>query len=153
MTQNAAGSGEAQARPAPGPTEPVRELLDPNRLAMLRELDSSLRELDSSGAHAAGTTGSLLRDLVDAFVATVPADVADLRAAGEHDDATAMHEVAHHLKGAAMTLGLAAMAALCAEIETLASSGALVSACDLIPRLEEEFDRARSALDAAVSSR
>jgi HPt (histidine-containing phosphotransfer) domain-containing protein len=112
-----------------------------------------LRELDSSGAHAAGMTGSLLRDLVDGFLASAPVAVADLRAAAERDDATAMQEVAHHLKGAAVTLGLAAMAALCAEVETLVSSGALMSARGLIPRLEEELDGARSALDAAVSSR
>jgi hypothetical protein len=44
------------------------------------------------------------------------------------------------------------LAALCVDVETLSGAGALEPARELVPRLEAELDRARKALDAAVSS-
>ncbi len=134
----------AAVPPDLGPTGPVRQLVDPDRLAVLRALDSS-------GPNPAGVTSSLVRVLVDGFLVSAPADIARLRAAAGRDDATTMQEVVHHLKGAAMTLGLPGMAALCTEIEAMVHAGAFRSARDLVPHLETELDAARSALDAAAS--
>jgi HPt (histidine-containing phosphotransfer) domain-containing protein len=116
-------------------------VLDPDRLAELGELDSS------------GNGSALFGTLVDCFLASGPADLADLRAAIQRGDATAVEHVAHRLKGAAGTLGSAGLVRLCQELEALASAGGLPPTGDLLWRLEQEFDRVTSVLDAVVPRR
>jgi CheY-like chemotaxis protein/HPt (histidine-containing phosphotransfer) domain-containing protein len=117
------------------------DVLDPDRLAELRHLD------------ATGNGSALVGRLVDCFLASAPADLADLRAAVERGDATAVDHVAHRLKGAAGTLGSARLVDLCQELETLAGAGRLPPADDLLWRVEQEFDRVTSVLDAVVPRR
>jgi CheY-like chemotaxis protein/HPt (histidine-containing phosphotransfer) domain-containing protein len=121
----------------PATTEPPREVLDHRRLDSLRELD------DGQGSR-------LLTRLVAAFLSGAPADLAGLRAAVERGDARAMGDVAHHLKGAAATLGGSRIVELCEDIESLAGADAVASAAGLLGPLGEELDRARTALAAAV---
>jgi CheY-like chemotaxis protein/HPt (histidine-containing phosphotransfer) domain-containing protein len=117
------------------------EVLDPDRLAELRHLD------------ATGNGSALVGRLVDAFLASAPADLAELRAAIQRGDATAVHHVAHRLKGAAGTLGSTGMVEVCQELEALARAGRLPPADDLLWRVEQEFDRVTSVLDAVVPRR
>jgi HPt (histidine-containing phosphotransfer) domain-containing protein len=118
---------------------PLQEVLDLDRLAELRQLDSA-----ESGSE-------FLRMLIDCFLTRAPADLARLRAAAERGDATAVYSVAHRLKGAAATIGSPGMVDACQELEALASAGALASAPELLCRLEQEFGRVTSALDVVVS--
>ena len=71
----------------------------------------------------------------------------------ERGDAITAGSVAHHLKGAAATLGSPGVVDLCEDIETLADADALASAGDLLGRLEEELDRVRDALATVVPRR
>jgi two-component system sensor histidine kinase/response regulator len=98
------------------------EVLDPDRLAELRHLDST-----ENGS-------ALVGRLVDAFLASAPADLADLRAAIQRGDATAVDHVAHRLKGAAGTLGSTGMVEVCEEVEALARAGRLPPPDDLLWR-------------------
>jgi two-component system sensor histidine kinase/response regulator len=123
------------------PAESAREVLDPDRLAELGQLDSS------------GNGSMVVGWLVDGFLARVPADLADLRAAVQRGDATAVGRVAHRLRGTTGTLGSTGMAGLCEQLEVLARAGELPPAGDLLCRLEQEFDRVTSVLDAVVARR
>ena len=120
--------------------ESAAEVLDPDRLAELGELDSPGNR-------------SLVGRLAECFLARGPADLADLRAAVQRGDATAVAQIAHRLKGAAAALGSAGLVNLCQELEALARTDAVPPADDLLRRVEQEFDRVTSALDAAVGRR
>ena len=118
--------------------ESARDVLDPDRLAELRLLDS------------AGDGSEFLRMLVDCFLTRAPADLASLRAAVQRGDTTAMTDLAHRLKGAAATLGSPNIVNLCQELEGLASTGGLAPARELLCCLEQEFARVTTALDVAA---
>jgi two-component system, sensor histidine kinase and response regulator len=128
-------------RPAAAAAAPPADVLDRARIAALMELDQ-----DGQGSR-------LLTRLAAAFLTGAPADLAGLRAAVERGDATAVGEVAHHLKGAAATLGSGAVVDLCQDLEALAGADALGSAGDLLGRLERELGRVRDALAAIVPGR
>jgi CheY-like chemotaxis protein/HPt (histidine-containing phosphotransfer) domain-containing protein len=130
-----------EAPPPPGAAGAAADALDRDRLAALMELDED------------GQGSSLLTRLAAAFLTGAPADLAGLRAAVERGDAAAVGEVAHHLRGAAATLGSGAVVGLCEDIELLAGADALASAGDLLGRLERELDRVRDALAAVVPGR
>jgi two-component system, sensor histidine kinase and response regulator len=130
-----------QAPPAVGAVGAAADALDRDRLAALIELDED------------GQGSSLLTRLAAAFLTLAPADLAGLRAAVERGDAAAVGDVAHHLKGAAATLGSGAVVGLCEDLELLAGAGALVTAGDLLGRLERELDRVRDTLAAVVPER
>ncbi|HYN18745.1 MAG TPA: Hpt domain-containing protein, partial [Actinomycetes bacterium] len=117
------------------------KVLDPDRLTELRHLD------------ATGNGSALVGRLVECFLARGPADLASLRAAAQCGDATAVYHVAHRLKGAAGTLGSTGLVDLCQELEALARAGVLPPADDLLWRLEQEFARVASILDAVVPRR
>jgi two-component system, sensor histidine kinase and response regulator len=125
--------------PAAAGAEPAGEVIDRDRLAALMELDQ-----DGQGSR-------LLTRLAAAFLTGAPADLDGLRAAVERGDAAAVRDVAHHLKGAAATLGSGAVVDLCEDLELLAGADALGSAGDLLGRLEAELDRVRDALAAIVA--
>jgi HPt (histidine-containing phosphotransfer) domain-containing protein len=127
--------------PAAGAAAPATEVLDRDRLAALMELDQ-----DVQGSR-------LLTRLAAAFFRGAPADLAGLRTAVERGDAAALGDVAHHLKGAAATLGSGAVVGLCEDLELLAGAAALGAAGDLLARLEDEVDRVRDALAALVVGR
>ena len=133
--------GEATVPWASASAESARDVLDPDRLAELGQLDSAR---DGS---------EFLCMLVDCFLTRAPADLARLRAAVQGGDATAIYHVAHCLKGAAATLGSPGMVDLCQELEALASTGGLAPARELLCCLEQEFARVTTALDAAVPRR
>jgi two-component system, sensor histidine kinase and response regulator len=129
------------APPAPDAAGAAGDALDRDRLAALMELDED------------GQGSGLLTRLAAAFLTGAPADLAGLRAAVARGDAAAVGDVAHHLKGAAATLGSGAVVGLCEDIELLAGADALASAGDLLGRLERELDRVRDALAAVVPER
>jgi CheY-like chemotaxis protein/HPt (histidine-containing phosphotransfer) domain-containing protein len=117
---------------------PDGAVLDHDRLAAFGELDAD------------GDDPPLLTRLVDAFLAEAPADLGHLRAAVDRGDPDAVYDAAHHLKGAAATLGSAGIVDLCQRLEALACAGDLADAPALLRRLQAELPRVRGALDALV---
>ena len=117
------------------------EVLDQRRLAELRGLD------------ATGNGPALVGRLLECFLAWIPVDLADLRAALDHGEAAQALRVTHRLKGAAGTVGSSGMVSLCEQLELHVRGEALSPAADLLPLLEQEFNRVIRALDAIVPKR
>jgi two-component system sensor histidine kinase/response regulator len=117
------------------------DVVDRGRLAALMELDKG------------GDGEGLLASLVHALLAGAPGDLAKLSAAIEREDGGALRDVAHRLKGAAATVGIARLPALCEQLEALAAAGAFDAARNVLGRVADELGRTRSALGAAMPRR
>ncbi len=111
-----------------GTTDP----LDRSVLAGLRELGDQ----------------ELLTELAELFVEDVPPRLEALREAIEGGDAASVGRAAHALKGSSGNMGASGMSTICAELEDAERSGELQSAPVLLKRLEAEFGRVRTALEA-----
>lgn len=112
--------------------------LDPDRLAMLREL----------GPEDGGL--GLLPATTKAFRKDVPARLAALREAMTDGGGPALAQAAHALKGAAANIGATAVASLCGELEDMGCSGRLDGGPQLVSRLETELVRVDFELDLAL---
>src|SRR5215211_5004607 len=106
--------------------------LDPGVLASLRELGDP----------------DFISEIAQMFLDDASSRLAALREAVEGDDASSVRHIAHTLKGSSGNMGATRMAAICAELQDVGASGNLARAPELLGRLEEEFERARPALEA-----
>jgi CheY-like chemotaxis protein len=79
--------------------------------------------------------------LAELFWQTAPADLARLRVAVEAGDAAEVDRAAHHLKGAALTVGLGRVVELCRRLELLGGAGAFATAPAVLAELERELAR------------
>jgi CheY-like chemotaxis protein len=91
--------------------------------------------------------------LIKRFHASVHQSVQALRAAHQAQDAGDLQRVAHKLKGSAATLGAAALAAHCLELEMLGKSGSVNDAGALIDALVQAYLRAKPYLDDSADPR
>jgi CheY-like chemotaxis protein len=107
---------------------------------------ASLRELQEEG------DPDILKELMELFLADVPLQLVVLRKAVEAGDVSSVGRVVHTLKGSCGNMGARSMEALCTELEEIVRSEELRAAPGLISRLEEEFGRARVALEEEVST-
>jgi len=123
------------------PAASTGEVVDRRRLAELGGLDP------------VGNGPALVGRLLESFLARIPVDLADLRAAFHLADTARVLRVAHRLKGAAATVGSSGMVSLCEQLELRARGGTVPPAGDLLPLLEQEFARVIRALDAILPSR
>ncbi|NUP59386.1 MAG: response regulator [Pseudarthrobacter sp.] len=111
-------------------------VLDPDRLAVLRELGQ-----DDGGA--------LLRAMLEAFQRESKMRLAALNAAFPAGG-NALIQAAHALKGAAANIGAASVASICAELEELGRTGPSGGDTAMLTRLEAELQRLDAELEAAV---
>ncbi|HEX6709804.1 MAG TPA: response regulator [Rubrobacter sp.] len=102
---------------------------------------ADLRDLQEEG------DPDLLKELTDLFLVDVPLQLAVLRKAVEAGDVPSVERIVHTLKGSSGNMGARRMGPLCTELEETVRSGELSAAPDLISSLEEEFGRARLALE------
>jgi len=91
-----------------------------------------------------------LARIVMLFSDDVPLRIESLRRAVEEGDAQEVEETAHLLKGGCGYVGAVRMVEICTRLQEQAISGELSQAPGLIDALEAEFERVRSALEAAV---
>jgi HPt (histidine-containing phosphotransfer) domain-containing protein len=66
------------------------------------------------------------------------------------DDAAAVENLAHTLKGSSGNMGARGMSALCARLEAAGASGDLSQSFGLLERLKEEFLRVDRAFEAEI---
>ena len=98
------------------------EVLDPERIASLRELCEG--------------EDDLIAELATLFLDEVPGSVAALAAAIARRDFDGVVMLAHKLKGACLNLGAEGLGRLCAELETAALARDDSSFDDLMARVE-----------------
>lgn len=118
----------------------------PQDAAVRAQLDEdTLRELRA-------VLGKDFRMLVDTWVADCQVRLQLLQAALAGQDAAALREAAHSLKGSSLNLGALRLADHCLAMETAARAGELARAKALLPAIDAEYRQvapllARIALD------
>ncbi|MEW1808958.1 response regulator [Pseudarthrobacter sp. NPDC080039] len=113
------------------------QALDPGRLEILRSL---------GGGNAQG----LLPEAAAAFREGIRPSLASLRQAILDQDADALTQAAHKLKGAAANIGATGAAAICDQLER-EGRDAEPPAAELLARLKTELERVETALTAATA--
>jgi two-component system sensor histidine kinase/response regulator len=112
-------------RSAPGPAPPFD--------------DEVLRTLAEEGDFE-------LSELIDLFLASAPASLAEMRLALEKSNAEHLVIAAHMLKGTCSNFGASPLRELCAQIEQAGLSGNTDDSADLIVSAEKELQRLTEAL-------
>jgi CheY-like chemotaxis protein len=131
-------AGSEGAAEIVAPTEVTADFpLDPDRLAVLRELD--------------GGDGSLLNAVVSEFVGDSTRQLVDVSTALRQGDPKMVERTVHSLRGASANLGATTLADLCGELEALARAAALAMGPDLLESIRAEHGRVCSALDVVFA--
>ncbi len=99
-----------------------------------------------------GPTG-VLAELVDLFGSQTPERLACLRMAIETDNAAAVSDHAHQLKGGCLTLAATDMAELCEQLEMTARDGSLNGAAARVDQIEASFKQTHVALLKELADR
>jgi len=119
---------------------PSREVLDPDTMAQLLDLDD-------------GGLG-LLQEMYELFRDDTPPRITLLEAAIREGDAVQMGDTAHAVKGAASTMGAPKVRALAQSLEAGARSGNFQEApAELLVKLKAAFAEAVAGLEAFIASK
>ena len=94
-----------------------------------------------------GDDRGLLTALIDTFLSDVPRLLEGARRGLQQGQVEEVRRAAHTLKSNGATFGAMSLSELSRELESLAGSGTLEGAADLIEGLEAEYDRVRVALE------
>ncbi|HWI03026.1 MAG TPA: response regulator, partial [Acidimicrobiales bacterium] len=94
--------------------------------------------------------GSLLADIVDTYLGTVPDHIAELGDAVAAGDAGAVHQCAHRLRGESSAVGALELARLCRSLEEHSITGRLDGAPVLVSAIESAFARVAGQLRVCV---
>jgi HPt (histidine-containing phosphotransfer) domain-containing protein len=121
-------------------SNPSREVLDPDTMAQLLDLDD-------------GGLG-LLQEMYELFRDDTPARVTLLEAAIRDGDMVQVGDTAHAVKGAASTMGAPKVRALAQSLEAGARTGNFSEAPqELLGRLKTAFAEAVVALETFIASK
>lgn len=128
---------------APAPKPPVSSIetpaaeeaptLDPTVL-------DGLRQLQEPGE------ADIVAQLIDLFLAELPAKLAAAQDALAKRDAGRLGKAAHTLKGSSANIGARRAAQICLKMEQFVKASQLDAAAETLTRLEQEFARVRDAL-------
>lgn len=88
-------------------------------------------------------TADLLGELLLMFVEETPSSMRRLQQAVNGHDATAVHHLAHRLRGSGSSISAISFADLCYELELMGERGELSGAELVMIQVEKEFDRIR----------
>jgi HPt (histidine-containing phosphotransfer) domain-containing protein len=121
---------EQQHAEVNGQDDPV---LDPNTLQSLRDL-----------AQAMDVT--LFTQVLEIFLADGAERIVALQRAVAAEDALALRQEAHALKGASMNVGASGLQALCQRCEDLGQQQTVAGALPLLTLLGQEFSRVQQAV-------
>jgi HPt (histidine-containing phosphotransfer) domain-containing protein len=86
--------------------------------------------------------------VVKLFLARVPDQLSELKAAIVEGDPTAVRNHAHKLKGSALSLGASKMAQTCLLLQHVGETSDLDKSTALFERLQSEFSRVAALLEA-----
>jgi len=93
-----------------------------------------------------GGNQGLAEKLVQGFLDDTPSQLCILRKQLEDSDAPSARRQAHKLKGAAATLSANALRAVAFQAEQAAMAGQLNRVAELLPAMEDEFERVKAAM-------
>lgn len=118
---------------------PPADLLDPEAIRRLRELDPS-------GGN------KLLERVVNAFSNSLDRLLPDLARARESDppDLAAIRHVSHTLKSSSASLGAMALSARCADIEAMARDSRTDGLAEQLDAMLQDIQQVRTALAALI---
>jgi HPt (histidine-containing phosphotransfer) domain-containing protein len=91
------------------------------------------------------------RQLIEMFLDEAAGRVARLQVLQQHGNAPDMASVSHALRGTSAAFGATGLAALCSEIEAIASAPGSIDLAMLVEAVAIEFDRVRTALTEELS--
>ncbi len=122
----------------------------PARVEGAREVTLDLEALRELVSVAAASGSGFVEEAVATYLSQTPVQISAVRAAIAHKNAQDLSREAHSLKSGSAILGARNMRALSAELEGRAEADSLEGAGMLLRRLEEEFDRVKSALESGL---
>jgi two-component system, sensor histidine kinase and response regulator len=96
--------------------------------------------------------GNLIPELISVFLESAPSDIQKMRAALGNQDAKALGNAAHALKGSCSNLGAARLREFCQQIEHHSRSGTLDQVLKLLESIDQEFGRVKTELQALSGS-
>ncbi len=105
----------------------------------------SLRQLTPPGEP------DVLAEVLQLFVADVPARIERLRAAWQAGDAVAVQRAAHSLKGSAGNIGATQLLAVCGRLDEQGRSGDLSALAPLVASLDAEYGRVESEIQRLIN--
>jgi histidine phosphotransfer protein HptB len=108
---------------------------------------TDLRSLVESGV------GEMIPHIISIFIESAPQDIDRMRTAVLAGDPQALAVAAHSLKGSCSILGASGLRELCLKIESDSHTEALDAASTILEPLDEEFNRVRTELQAALAER
>ncbi|HEX4733662.1 MAG TPA: Hpt domain-containing protein [Thermoleophilaceae bacterium] len=97
-----------------------------------------------------GDDSAFLAEITASFLEDSGAQLEQLRAAAEGDDAATTRRAAHTLKSNAATFGLTEVEALCRELEQRASEGDMAGAADSVAAIGAALQEGHAALREAL---
>jgi two-component system, sensor histidine kinase and response regulator len=92
-----------------------------------------------------------MRLILQKFIEDSEARLSALLVALEAEDAAALGQTAHALKGSCSNIGAVGMARLSEQLQKLGQGGSVGGAMDLVTALQQEFSRVKSALGEYMS--
>jgi HPt (histidine-containing phosphotransfer) domain-containing protein len=107
------------------------EVLDPGALAQLREVDED---------------GSLVAEVIETFLSDAPKQIEAIERGVATGDSKLLDRAAHTLKATSATVGAMILSAICKELESLGRAGDTAAAGASLPRMQEAYAAAGSAL-------
>ncbi|HEX5645472.1 MAG TPA: PAS domain S-box protein [Nitrospira sp.] len=125
------GSSEERTTAQPEKSNNGAAVVDSAVLADLRQLDE---------------TGEVLATLIEYFLNETPQRLAAMQIALRQDNAAALADAAHALKGASGNLGANRVLQLCGELQTLGRANNLAGVGDRLARLGAEYELVRQLL-------
>jgi CheY-like chemotaxis protein/HPt (histidine-containing phosphotransfer) domain-containing protein len=145
------GEGDAARCLEAGMTEVLHKPVDVEalRAVLARHLGEAPTPAPAPAAPSAPVSapgGPLAAKLAAIFVAEAPELIRQIRAGMAAQDAEAVFQAAHKLRGMALTVGVPAVAELCAVLERAGQSGTLSGLGSYSARLSLAYDQARAAL-------
>jgi PAS domain S-box-containing protein len=126
----------ARVQAAPQRIGGMEPVLDPMRLEHLRAIQDDNQP-------------TLVRELIDQFIADAGEHIRRLGEAHAAGDARSLHALAHRFLSTTQNIGAQRLATLCADLERAARRGDLSAAAPLVAALADEGRRAQDALTAA----
>jgi PAS domain S-box-containing protein len=112
---------------------PPPEIMDKKRLAELQELSE-------------GQDAGWLRSLAETYLHDAALCINEIHQAAKTEDAAAVGQLAHALKGSSRNIGVNNVISACQQLQSLGESGTCVGMIGLLRDLDEEFARTRKEL-------